>query len=162
MIIPMVNIMKSQVFSVLCIMGATLAFNVTTSTTASAEIFKCTNKAGKVYYNDKPCPMNQKEKKIQASKDPVNGYIPKTQPVAPLVGKDASKNKKDDFGTPQYKGKESKTQHDSRVKYEAQMEKRAEVEKEARNELELQITELKSVGETEKAELLTRVLEDLQ
>lgn len=150
--------MKSQVLSVLYILGATLTLNVATSSIASAEIFKCTNTAGKVYYNDKPCPINQKEKKIRASKDPVNGYTPKLLPVAPSVD-DNKKVVKDAFGTPQYKGKESKNQHDSRVNYEAQMEKRAEVEKEARLELALQIEELKSSGEVEKAELLTRVLE---
>lgn len=48
-----------------------------TSQMVSAEIFKCTNKQGAVFYNDKPCPKNDKEKKINAVKDPKNGYIPK-------------------------------------------------------------------------------------
>lgn len=43
-----------------------------------AEIFKCTSKQGKVYYNDKSCPVESDEKKIQNEKDPVNGYIPPT------------------------------------------------------------------------------------
>ena len=159
----MVHLMKSQVLSTLCILSATLSFNVATSSTASAGIFKCTNTAGKVYYNDKPCSINQKEKKIRASKDPVNGYIPKNVSAAPLVDNDASNNrkvKKDDFGTAQYKGKESKEQHDARVKDEAKMEKRAEIEKDARMELELKIGELTAAGKTEQAELLTRALQE--
>ena len=43
---------------------------------AHAEIFKCTNKQGKVYYNDKPCPVESDEEKLQNEKDPVNGYVP--------------------------------------------------------------------------------------
>ena len=45
-------------------------------TAASAEIFKCTNKAGKVFYNDKPCPSLDDEKKMRSEKDVVNGYVP--------------------------------------------------------------------------------------
>ena len=45
---------------------------------AQAEIYKCTNKQDKVYYNDKPCPVENDEKKIQNEKDPVNGYVPPT------------------------------------------------------------------------------------
>ena len=41
-----------------------------------AEIFKCTNTKGAVYYNDKPCPIVDKEKKMQSEKDVVNGYVP--------------------------------------------------------------------------------------
>ena len=41
-----------------------------------AEIFKCTNTKGAVYYNDKPCPVVDKEKKMQSEKDVVNGYVP--------------------------------------------------------------------------------------
>ncbi len=40
-----------------------------------AKIYKCENKGGKVYYNDKPCPKNQKESIIKNQKDPLN--IPK-------------------------------------------------------------------------------------
>lgn len=43
---------------------------------AHAEIYKCTNKQGSVYYNDKPCPVEDDEKKINNEKDPVNGYVP--------------------------------------------------------------------------------------
>lgn len=45
--------------------------------TAEANIFKCTNEKGAVYYNDKPCPVKNKQKKIKAEKDVVNGYQPK-------------------------------------------------------------------------------------
>ncbi len=45
-------------------------------TSVNAEIFKCTNKAGKVFYNDKPCPSLDDEKKMRSEKDVVNGYIP--------------------------------------------------------------------------------------
>jgi len=41
-----------------------------------AEIFKCTNKQGAVYYNDKPCPVLDDEKKMRAEKDVINGYVP--------------------------------------------------------------------------------------
>lgn len=42
---------------------------------AFAEIFKCTNEQGAVFYNDKPCPVKDKEKKFNSVKDPKNGYI---------------------------------------------------------------------------------------
>lgn len=41
-----------------------------------AEIFKCTNTKGAVYYNDKPCPVKHKQKKMKTEKDVVNGYVP--------------------------------------------------------------------------------------
>lgn len=41
-----------------------------------AEIFKCTNAKDEVYYNDKPCPVDDVEKKLNAVKDPTNGYVP--------------------------------------------------------------------------------------
>ncbi len=46
-------------------------------TLTNAAIFKCINKKGDVYYNDKPCPINNKETKLKNIKDPKNGYIPK-------------------------------------------------------------------------------------
>lgn len=45
-------------------------------TPVEAEIFKCTNKTGDVYYNDKPCPIKDDEKKIRNEKDVLNGYTP--------------------------------------------------------------------------------------
>ncbi|MEE9351254.1 MAG: hypothetical protein V3U78_03250 [Thiotrichaceae bacterium] len=45
-------------------------------TSVNAEIFKCTNGAGEVYYNDKPCPVLDKEKKMRSEKDVANGYAP--------------------------------------------------------------------------------------
>ena len=46
---------------------------------AEADIFKCTNANNAVYYNDKPCPVKYKEKKMKAVKDVVNGYVPKLE-----------------------------------------------------------------------------------
>lgn len=43
---------------------------------AQAAIYKCVNNKEEVYYNDKPCPKNNKESQIKAVKDPVGGYIP--------------------------------------------------------------------------------------
>ncbi len=43
---------------------------------ANAQIFKCTNASGQVYYNDKPCPVVDNEKKMRSEKDVVNGYAP--------------------------------------------------------------------------------------
>lgn len=45
---------------------------------AEAEIFKCENIQGKVFYNEKPCPVNEKETELKPVKDPKNGYIPPT------------------------------------------------------------------------------------
>jgi len=46
------------------------------SATAQATIYKCINAKAEVYYNDKPCPLNDKESEIKAVKDPEGGYIP--------------------------------------------------------------------------------------
>lgn len=43
---------------------------------AQATIYKCVNTKEEVYYNDKPCPINNVESQIKAVKDPVGGYIP--------------------------------------------------------------------------------------
>ena len=42
-----------------------------------AGIFKCTNQQGAVFYNDKPCPVKDKEKVLRSVKDPKSVYIPK-------------------------------------------------------------------------------------
>lgn len=104
----------------------------------SAGIFKCTNKAGNIYYNDKPCPSNQKEKKIRAVKDPINGYVPllKTFDLN-QGGKSSNKVAKqkrkplnnDYFGTSKYKGKETEKQHAGRMKYEQLLLDREAMEK---------------------------------
>jgi len=44
-----------------------------------AEIYKCTNTKGAVYYNDKPCPVKDKQKTMKAEKDVANGYVPETK-----------------------------------------------------------------------------------
>ena len=65
-----------------------------------ATIFKCIDKKGEVYYNDKPCPINAKETKLKNIKDPKSKYIPKsfvekkeglvTKGI--VVGKESTKN----------------------------------------------------------------------
>lgn len=45
---------------------------------SQAQIYKCTNSNNKIVYNDKPCPVKDKEQEFNAVKDPVNGYIPPT------------------------------------------------------------------------------------
>jgi len=42
---------------------------------AGAEIYKCENNKKETYYNDKPCPVLDKETEISAVKDPKNGYV---------------------------------------------------------------------------------------
>lgn len=66
---------------------------------AQAKIYKCVNTEGKVYYNDKPCPVTSIEKEMKAAKDPVDGYVPpKFVPDAPeegskgiMIGDDSSR-----------------------------------------------------------------------
>ncbi len=41
----------------------------------SAEIYKCENSKKEIFYNDKPCPVLDKETEISAIKDPKNGYV---------------------------------------------------------------------------------------
>ena len=42
---------------------------------AQATIYKCVDANAEVYYNDKPCPATDIERKIKAVKDPEGGYI---------------------------------------------------------------------------------------
>lgn len=63
------RLIKSALLSVLLVQTVLLS-------SAHAEIFKCTNKEGKVFYNDKPCPSLDDEKKMRSEKDVVNGYVP--------------------------------------------------------------------------------------
>ncbi len=46
------------------------------TTQAQATIYKCVNSQAEVYYNDKPCPVTNIERKIKSVKDPEGGYIP--------------------------------------------------------------------------------------
>lgn len=46
-----------------------------------ADIFKCVNQQGAVFYNDKPCPVEDKEIELLSVKDPKNGYISKLSKV---------------------------------------------------------------------------------
>jgi len=65
-----------------------------------ATIFKCINKNGETYYNDKPCPVNAKETKLKNIKDPKSKYIPKPfvekkeafVAKGIVVGKESTKN----------------------------------------------------------------------
>lgn len=43
---------------------------------AQATIYKCVKKNADVYYNDKPCPVSDKESQLKSVKDPIGGYIP--------------------------------------------------------------------------------------
>jgi len=88
---------KMTYLSFFMIIGLLLTPNLT-----KAAIFKCVNKQGAVYYNDKPCPKNNKETKLKAVKDPKNGYISKpfvekTEKVKSVkgivVGNDETKEK---------------------------------------------------------------------
>ena len=63
------SLIRSALLVVILVQGAQM-------TPLSAEIFKCTSKAGKVFYNDKPCPSLDDEKKMRSEKDVVNGYVP--------------------------------------------------------------------------------------
>lgn len=55
---------------------AVIAFTLSSGVNAQKGIFKCVNKEGATYYNDKPCPKQDEQTKFKAVKDPVNGYIP--------------------------------------------------------------------------------------
>lgn len=58
------------------IFGLLLGFMIT-SYPVHANIYKCVNKKGAIYYNDKPCPKKDKEIELKAVKDPKSRYIPK-------------------------------------------------------------------------------------
>ncbi len=51
-----------------------------------ASIFKCINNKEEVYYNDKPCPVRDKETKIRAVKDPANKSLTKAYSESPIFG----------------------------------------------------------------------------
>jgi hypothetical protein len=73
-----------------------------------AEIFKCTNLKGAVYYNDKPCPKDNKEQKIKAQKDVLNGYVPSD---TSLAKSDKTSLKSSSFKMKNEKHPDSKTNH---------------------------------------------------
>ena len=66
------NISNLDMFKT-CAIGALI---IISGASNAGEIFKCTNKNSEVYYNDKPCPVNDVESKFKSVKDPTNGYIP--------------------------------------------------------------------------------------
>ena len=57
---------------------------------AQAQIYKCVNTQEQVFYNDKPCPVKQIEKKMKSVKDPKNGFIP--APFSPSKIADEEQN----------------------------------------------------------------------
>ncbi len=154
--------MKYSSSTTLFAITSVIALNLLIPSIASAGIFKCTNKAGKIFYNDKPCPTNHNEKKIKAVKDPKNGYIPAPIPTVSALSEEQAERKaeleNDNFGTPQYKGKETANQRAGRLKDEEMMLKREEVKKELVEALEKEVEALKENGELEKAEKLMNTL----
>jgi len=65
-------IMKNKYNSILfsCLMA--LSYIAVMPETAHAAIFKCVDKQGATYYNDKSCPAEDEETKLKAIKDPKN------------------------------------------------------------------------------------------
>ena len=66
--------MRNKHWSVLSNALLTLVSLIVISSSAHATIFKCVNTQGAIYYNDKPCPKDNEETKIKATKDPKGGY----------------------------------------------------------------------------------------
>ncbi len=64
--------MKNKYFFLII---ATIAY-VLTVNIAQAAIFKCVNNQGATYYNDRPCPVSNKETLMRAAKNPKGGYVP--------------------------------------------------------------------------------------
>ncbi len=62
-------IMKSKILKAV---GLVVLFQLTFSSSAQAAIFKCVNQQDEVFYHDKPCPVNHKEKSLKHVKDPKN------------------------------------------------------------------------------------------
>ena len=52
------------------IFGMVMSSSLLVTDQAQAEIFKCVNQQGAVYYNDKPCPSKDIETQIRNAKDP--------------------------------------------------------------------------------------------
>ena len=61
---------------------------------AQAQIYKCVNTQAEVFYNDKPCPVKQIEKKMKSVKDPTNGYIPEPFSPSKIANEEQSSGKK--------------------------------------------------------------------
>ena len=80
---------KKRVKELFYALVSTLLISMVFINNVQAKIFKCTSINGAVYYNDKPCPQGDKEKKIKNAKDVVNGYVPAASKSQPLVGADA-------------------------------------------------------------------------
>lgn len=78
-----------KLFFGLFVTSGVLLVQSTIMSPAEAEIYKCTNKKGAIYYNDKPCPVEDAEKKIKNEKDVVDGYVPS----APVTNKSIDQGK---------------------------------------------------------------------
>jgi len=94
--------------SILLLSGFMLAPN-----SAHANIFKCVNNKGAVYYNDKPCPKKDKETELKAVKDPKSRYIPTPYPK---IKENTQKSKGIVVGDDLAKDKDQKTDSKNRKK----------------------------------------------
>lgn len=68
--------MKNKSLSFLLMSGFVVSAQMFVTEQVHAEIFKCINEQGAIFYNDKPCPVKDTETQIKAVKDPKNGYVP--------------------------------------------------------------------------------------
>ena len=68
--------MKNKYLSFLSVSALAVSVQLLVTERAHAEIFKCVNAKAEVFFNDKPCPWTQIERKIKAAKDPKYGYVP--------------------------------------------------------------------------------------
>jgi len=58
------------------ILGTLVFMSLLFSAESHAAIYKCVKANSEVFYNDKPCPVADKETEFNSVKDPENGYIP--------------------------------------------------------------------------------------
>ena len=68
--------MNNKTLTFLSISVLAVSAHLLISEQVHAEIFKCVNAKAEVFFNDRPCPVTQIERKVKAAKDPKNGYIP--------------------------------------------------------------------------------------
>ncbi len=108
-IILLIKLTNNYVKSFLIILG------LFSWATTQAEIFKCTNANGAVYYNDKPCPVKDKQKTMKAEKDVVNGYVPKikvmNKPKTKTTPNSSNKRSKSGSTDKSHLNKVNKTAH---------------------------------------------------
>ena len=68
--------MNNKTLSFLSISVLAVSAHLLITEQVHAEIFKCVDASAEVFYNDRPCPVTQIERKVKAAKDPKNAYIP--------------------------------------------------------------------------------------